>query len=46
VIPEHGGAGGAAQHVRIEFMKKYIADWDASAASSKSAAEMKEKVLR
>jgi hypothetical protein len=29
----------------IQFMKKYIADWDANVASSKDAAEMKAKVL-
>ena len=29
----------------IQFMKKYIADWDAHVASSKDAAEMKAKVL-
>lgn len=27
-------------------MKKYMADWDANVAASKSAAEMRERVLR
>ncbi len=27
-------------------MKKYIADWDANVAASKTAAEMKAKVLK
>jgi glyoxylase-like metal-dependent hydrolase (beta-lactamase superfamily II) len=52
LIPGHEGPG--ARHdlsingspAAIEFMKKYIADWDANVASSKNAAEMKEKVLR
>ena len=30
----------------IEFMKKYIADWDANVARSKNAAEMRANVLR
>ena len=30
----------------IEFMKKYIADWDANVARSKTAAEMRANVLQ
>ena len=29
----------------IEFMKKYIADWDANVAASKGAAEMRPNVV-
>jgi glyoxylase-like metal-dependent hydrolase (beta-lactamase superfamily II) len=46
VIPGHEGPGARHDLSAIEFMKKYIADWDANVASSKSAAEMREKVLR
>lgn len=30
----------------IEFMKKYIADWDVNVARSKTAAEMRANVLK
>jgi glyoxylase-like metal-dependent hydrolase (beta-lactamase superfamily II) len=46
LIPGHEGPGARHDMSAIEFMKKYIAAWDASVASSKSPAEMKEKVLR
>jgi glyoxylase-like metal-dependent hydrolase (beta-lactamase superfamily II) len=46
VIPGHEGPGAQHDLSAIEFMKKYIADWDANVASSKSGAEMREKVLR
>jgi glyoxylase-like metal-dependent hydrolase (beta-lactamase superfamily II) len=46
LIPGHEGAGARHDLSAIEFMKKYIADWDANVASSKNAAEMREKVLR
>jgi glyoxylase-like metal-dependent hydrolase (beta-lactamase superfamily II) len=46
VIPGHEGPGARHDLSAIEFMKKYIADWDANVASSKSGAEMREKVLR
>jgi glyoxylase-like metal-dependent hydrolase (beta-lactamase superfamily II) len=46
VIPGHEGPGASHDLSAIQFMKKYMADWDANVASSKSAAEMKEKVLR
>ena len=30
----------------IDFMKKYIADWDVNVGKSKNAAEMRENVLK
>src|ERR1700722_11191085 len=46
VIPGHQGPGATQNMASIQFMKKYIADWDANVASSKDAAEMKAKVLK
>ncbi len=46
VIPGHEGPGARHDLSAIAFMKKYIADWDANVAASKSAAEMREKVVR
>jgi glyoxylase-like metal-dependent hydrolase (beta-lactamase superfamily II) len=46
VIPGHQGPGAKHDMSAIEFMKKYIADWDANVARSKNAAEMKENVLK
>ncbi len=46
VIPGHQGPGATDNMASIEFMKKYIADWDANVAASKDAAEMKAKVLK
>jgi len=45
IVPGHEGPGATRDLRSIEFMKKYIANWDADAASSKDAAEMKAKVL-
>jgi len=45
VVPGHEGPGATRDMRSIQFMKKYIADWDANVASSKDAAEMKAKVL-
>ena len=45
VIPGHEGPGATRDMRSIEFMKKYIADWDASVARSKTAAEMRANVL-
>jgi glyoxylase-like metal-dependent hydrolase (beta-lactamase superfamily II) len=45
IIPGHEGPGATRDLRSIQFMKKYIADWDANVASSKDAAEMKAKVL-
>ena len=46
VIPGHEGPGATRDMRSIEFMKKYIADWDANVARSKTAAEMRANVLQ
>jgi glyoxylase-like metal-dependent hydrolase (beta-lactamase superfamily II) len=46
VIPGHEGPGATRDMRSIEFMKKYIADWDANVARSKTAAEMRAHVLK
>ena len=46
VIPGHEGPGATHDWKAIDFMKKYIADWDANVARSKNAAEMRANVLR
>ncbi len=46
VIPGHQGPGATDDMRAIDFMKKYIADWDANVARSKDAAEMKANVLK
>jgi glyoxylase-like metal-dependent hydrolase (beta-lactamase superfamily II) len=45
VVPGHEGPGATRDMRSIQWMKKYIADWDANVAASKNAAEMKQKVL-
>jgi glyoxylase-like metal-dependent hydrolase (beta-lactamase superfamily II) len=45
IVPGHEGPGATRDMRSIQFMKKYMADWDANFASSKNAAEMKAKVL-
>lgn len=45
VIPGHQGPGATDDMSALEFMNKYIADWDKNVAASGSAAEMKTKVL-
>jgi glyoxylase-like metal-dependent hydrolase (beta-lactamase superfamily II) len=45
IVPGHEGPGATRDMRSIQFMKKYIADWDANVASSKDAVEMKAKVL-
>jgi hypothetical protein len=45
IVPGHEGLGATRDMRSIQFMKKYIADWDANAAATKDAAEMKAKVL-
>ncbi len=45
IVPGHEGPGATRDMRSIQFMKKYIADWDANVAASKDAAEMKAKVL-
>jgi glyoxylase-like metal-dependent hydrolase (beta-lactamase superfamily II) len=46
VIPGHEGPGATHDMQAIEFMKKYIADWDANFGRSKDAAEMRANVLK
>lgn len=46
VIPGHEGPGATRDMRSIEWMKKYIADWDVNVARSKTAAEMREQVLK
>ncbi len=45
-IPGHEGPGATRNLKSIEFMKKYMADWDANFKNSKDAAEMKANVLK
>lgn len=45
VVPGHEGPGATRDMRSIEFMKKYIADWDANVARSKTPAEMRANVL-
>lgn len=46
LIPGHEGPGAKHDLSAIAFMKKYIADWDANVAKSKTPAEMRAKVLK
>src|SRR6188472_4403564 len=46
VIPGHEGTAATHDMRAIEWMKKYIADWDANVAKSKTALEMRANVLR
>jgi glyoxylase-like metal-dependent hydrolase (beta-lactamase superfamily II) len=46
IIPGHQGPGATQDMASIEFMKKYITDWDANVAASKNASEMRAKVLK
>ncbi|HXE65113.1 MAG TPA: MBL fold metallo-hydrolase [Bryobacteraceae bacterium] len=45
IVPGHEGPGATRDMRSIQWMKKYMADWDVNFAASKSAAEMKPKVL-
>jgi glyoxylase-like metal-dependent hydrolase (beta-lactamase superfamily II) len=45
LIPGHEGPGATHDMKAIDFMRKYMADWDADVAASKNADEMKTKVL-
>jgi len=45
VVPGHEGPGATRSVAAIAFMKKYIADWEANVAQSKSPAEMRQRVL-
>jgi glyoxylase-like metal-dependent hydrolase (beta-lactamase superfamily II) len=46
VVPGHEGPGATRDMRSIEWMKKYMADWDANVAKSKTAAEMRANVLK
>ena len=46
VIPGHEGPGATRDMRSIDFMKKYIADWDVNVARSKTAADMRANVLK
>jgi len=46
VIPGHQGAGAKNDLSAVAFMKKYIADWDANVAKSKTPAEMRANVVK
>jgi glyoxylase-like metal-dependent hydrolase (beta-lactamase superfamily II) len=46
IVPGHQGPGATQNTASIAWMKKYIADWDANVASSKTAAEMRAKVVK
>jgi glyoxylase-like metal-dependent hydrolase (beta-lactamase superfamily II) len=45
IVPGHEGPGATRDMRSIQFMKKYMADWDTNFSASKNAAEMKGKVL-
>ena len=46
IVPGHQGPGATQNLAAIAWMKKYIADWDANVASSKTPAEMRAKVVK
>src|SRR5580698_3853102 len=46
IIPGHQGPVATENMASIAWMKKYIADWDANVAASKTAAEMRAKVAK
>jgi glyoxylase-like metal-dependent hydrolase (beta-lactamase superfamily II) len=46
VIPGHEGPGATRDMRAVDYMKKYIADWDVNVARSKNAAEMRANVLK
>lgn len=46
VIPGHEGPGATRNMRSIEWMKRYMADWDASVTRSKDAASMRANVLK
>jgi glyoxylase-like metal-dependent hydrolase (beta-lactamase superfamily II) len=46
VIAGHEGPGATHDMKAVDFMKKYIADWDVNVGRSKDAAEMKAAVLK
>ena len=46
VIPGHEGPGATRDMRSIEWMKKYMADWDVNVSRSKDAAEMRANVFK
>ncbi len=46
IVPANEGPGARHDPSAIAFMRKYIADWDVNVAKSKTAAEMRENVLK
>src|SRR6185369_6439473 len=46
IVPGHQGPGAKNDLSAIDFMKKYIADWDANVKASKTPAEMRAKVVK
>ena len=46
VVPGHEGPGATRDMRSIEWMKKYMADWDVNVSRSKDAAEMRANVLK
>ena len=46
VVPGHEGPGATRDLRAIDWMKTYMADWDANVARSKTAAEMRANVLK
>jgi glyoxylase-like metal-dependent hydrolase (beta-lactamase superfamily II) len=46
VIPGHEGPAATHDMRAIDWMKKYMADWDANVTKSKTALEMRANVLR
>ena len=45
IVPGHEGPGATRNLASIDFMKKYIADWEANVAQSKTPAEMRQRLL-
>ena len=43
VVPGHEGPGATRTMAAVDFMKQYIADWDANVKRSKDAIEMRAK---
>ena len=46
VVPGHEGPGATRDMRSIDWMKKYMADWDGNVSRSKDAAEMRANVLK
>lgn len=46
VVPGHEGPGATRDMRSIEWMKKYMADWDVNVSRSKDASEMRAHVLK